>query len=102
MNGVSQRRMGDDTNVIEKWRSPVLLFHGDDDRNVDFSQTVGLIQLLRAHDVPFELIVYPNETHYFQVFDRWVQTFKAADDFFDRTMIREEGVRLTRAPDRGG
>ena len=75
---------------IENWRSPVLLFHGDDDRNVDFSQTVGLVQLLRAHEVPFELIVYPNETHYFQVFDRWVQTFEAMDDFFDRRLIGKE------------
>lgn len=71
---------------IKKWRSPVILFHGDDDRNVEFSQTVGLVQLLRAHDVPFELIVYPNDTHYFQVFGRWVRTFKAMDDFFDRTL----------------
>ena len=78
---------------IEKWRSPVIIFHGDDDRNVRFSQTVGLVQLLRAHDVPFELTVYPNETHYFQVFDRWVKTFKAIDDFFDRTLIRKEPVR---------
>jgi len=31
---------------IENWTSPVLLIHGDDDRNVAFSQTVGLVQLL--------------------------------------------------------
>jgi dipeptidyl-peptidase 4 len=36
---------------IANWRSPVLLVHGDDDRNVAFSQTVGLVQMLRAHDV---------------------------------------------------
>ncbi len=73
---------------IEIWRSPVILFHGDDDRNVNFNQTVGLVQLLRAHDVPYELIVYPNDTHYFQVFERWVRTFKAMDDFFDRKLLR--------------
>lgn len=87
-------------SAIEKWRSPVILFHGDDDRNVEFAQTVGLVQLLRAHHVPFELIVYPNDTHYFQVFGRWVRTFKAIDDFFDRTLIRKEGVRT--APAREG
>jgi dipeptidyl aminopeptidase/acylaminoacyl peptidase len=76
---------------IAKWRSPVILFHGDDDRNVEFSQTVGLVQLLRAHNVPHELIVYPNDTHYFQIFDRWVRTFKATDDFFDRMLIRKAG-----------
>ncbi len=74
-------------SAIETWRSPVILFHGDDDRNVNFNQTVGLVQLLRAHDVPYELIVYPNDTHYFQVFGRWVNTFEAIDDFFDRKLI---------------
>ena len=34
--------------AIDGWKSPVLLVHGDDDRNVNFAQTVGLVQLLRA------------------------------------------------------
>ena len=37
--------------AIDKWKSPVLLVHGDDDRNVAFQQTTGLVQLLRARDV---------------------------------------------------
>jgi dipeptidyl aminopeptidase/acylaminoacyl peptidase len=79
---------------IDRWTSPVLLVHGDDDRNVNFTSTVALVQLLRANDTPYELIVFPNDTHYFQVFQRWVKTFEAADDFFDRTLIRKEGVRV--------
>jgi dipeptidyl aminopeptidase/acylaminoacyl peptidase len=82
------------SSAIETWKSPVILFAGDDDRNVDFSQTVGLVQLLRAHHVPYELTVYPNDTHYFLVYDRWLRTFKAIDDFFDRVLIRKEPVRL--------
>jgi dipeptidyl-peptidase 4 len=78
---------------IDKLTSPVLLVHGDDDRNVDFSSTGGLVQLLRANNKQFELIVYPNDTHYLQVFERWIKTFSAADDFFDRTLIRKENVR---------
>jgi dipeptidyl aminopeptidase/acylaminoacyl peptidase len=35
-------------SAIDTWKSPVLLVHGDDDRNVQFSQTTGLVQLLRA------------------------------------------------------
>jgi dipeptidyl-peptidase 4 len=79
---------------IANWRSPVLLVHGDDDRNVAFSQTVGLVQLLRAHDVPYELIVFPDEVHSFLVFDRWLQTFRATDEFFERVMIRRESVTV--------
>src|SRR5439155_727368 len=50
-------------SAIDTWKSPVLLVHGDDDRNVQFSQTTGLVQLLRAHNVPHELIVFTNDTH---------------------------------------
>jgi dipeptidyl-peptidase-4 len=78
---------------IAKLTSPVLLVHGDDDRNVDFSSTAGLVQLLRANNKPFELIVFPNDTHYLQIFDRWITTFKAADDFLDRTLIRKQTVQ---------
>jgi len=73
--------------AIETWTSPVLLIHGDDDRNVDFSQTVGLVQLLRAHDVPYELIVYPDDVHDSLLFWRWIRAFNATDDFFDRRLL---------------
>ena len=80
---------------VESWRSPVLLIHGDDDRNVAFSQTVGLVQALRAHDVPHELIVFPDEVHDFLVFDRWLRTFHATDDFFRRKLVGREPVAVT-------
>jgi acetyl esterase/lipase len=32
---------------VKTWKSPVLLIHGDDDRNVDFGQTVRLVEALR-------------------------------------------------------
>jgi dipeptidyl-peptidase-4 len=72
--------------AIGTWRSPVLLVHGDDDRNVAFSQTVGLVQLLRAHGVPHELIVFPDDVHDFLLHSRWLRTFEAMDDFFRRTL----------------
>jgi len=37
--------------AIATWKSPVLLIHGDDDRNVEFSQTVDLLQRLRAQKI---------------------------------------------------
>lgn len=70
--------------AIDEWTSPVLLIHGDDDRNVNFSQTVGLVQLLRAYDIYHELIVFPDEVHDFLLHERWLIAFNAMDDFFDR------------------
>ncbi|MGW8265079.1 MAG: S9 family peptidase [Longimicrobiales bacterium] len=75
---------------VDQWTSPVLLIHGDDDRNVSFSQTVGLVQSLRANGVYHELIVFPDEVHDFLVFDKWLHTFGATDDFFDRFLRNRE------------
>jgi dipeptidyl aminopeptidase/acylaminoacyl peptidase len=35
---------------VKTWRSPVLLIHGDDDRNVPFSETVHLVEALRDQE----------------------------------------------------
>ena len=77
---------------VENWTSPVLLIHGDDDRNVAFSQTVGLVQLLRAQGVPHELIVFPDDVHSFLLHERWLTSFNAADRFFDRHLGVGESV----------
>jgi len=69
---------------IEKWKSPVLLIHGDDDRNVAFSQTTGLVQLLRAHNIYHELIVFPDDVHDSLLYHRWLTAFHATDDFLRR------------------
>jgi dipeptidyl-peptidase-4 len=71
-------------STVDNWKSPVLLVQGDDDRNVAFSQTTGLVQLLRARNIYYELIVFPDEVHDFLVFGRWLVTFNAADEFLGR------------------
>jgi dipeptidyl aminopeptidase/acylaminoacyl peptidase len=72
--------------AIDGWKSPVLLIHGDDDRNVAFQQTTGLVQLLRARDVEFELIVFPDDVHDSLVHSRWVYTFDRMDQFLKKHM----------------
>jgi len=70
--------------AIGNWKSPVLLLHGDDDRNVAFAQTTGLVQLLRAHEVEHELIVFPDDVHDSLLYKRWVYTFERASEFIGR------------------
>ena len=77
---------------IDTWKSPVLLIHGDDDRNVPFTQTVDLVQRLRAHQVPFEQIVLPDEIHGFLMWKSWIRTYSATLDFFDRTLKQDEKI----------
>jgi dipeptidyl aminopeptidase/acylaminoacyl peptidase len=71
---------------VKGWRSPVLLVHGDDDRNVPFSETVTLVEALRQQDVEMEQLVFPDEVHGFLRHSRWLEVFRAAGSFLDRKL----------------
>ncbi|HAS44554.1 MAG TPA: S9 family peptidase [Microscillaceae bacterium] len=74
---------------IKTWRSPVLLIHGDDDRNVPFSETVDLAESLRKQKVEFEQLIFPDEVHGLLLHRNWVKAYKAAADFFDRKLQKK-------------
>ena len=74
---------------VNTWKSPVLLIHGDDDRNVAFSQDVKLVEALRAQGVDFEELIFPDDIHDFLLLENWVHAMKAADDFFDRKLLKK-------------
>ncbi|MBI2537137.1 MAG: S9 family peptidase [Gemmatimonadetes bacterium] len=79
---------------VATWRSPVLLIHGDDDRNVPFSETVDIVESLRAQGVEFEQLIFPDEVHDFLLHRHWLQAYQAAADFFDRKL--KGGAAVTR------
>jgi dipeptidyl aminopeptidase/acylaminoacyl peptidase len=68
------------------WKSPVLLIHGDDDRNVPFGQTVDLAQRLRENHVSFEELIFPDEIHGFLMWKSWIKAYGAEVEFFERTL----------------
>ncbi len=73
-------------STLDTWRSPVLLIHGDDDRNVAFSQSVELAEALRERGVEVESLVFPDEVHSFLRWSSWLDAYKATADFFDRKL----------------
>ncbi|AEE51014.1 prolyl oligopeptidase family serine peptidase [Haliscomenobacter hydrossis] len=68
------------------WKSPVLFIHGDDDRNVIFSETEDMIKVLRQRKVPFEQLIFPDEVHSFLLQRSWVKAYEATFEFLDRQM----------------
>lgn len=72
--------------ALDRWRSPVLLVHGDDDRNVDFAQSVQLAQALTARGVPLDTLLLPDERHEFFRYESWVKAYAATDGFLARTL----------------
>jgi dipeptidyl aminopeptidase/acylaminoacyl peptidase len=70
---------------VNRWASPVLFVHGDDDRNVDVYETAEMVRLLREKgDVPVETLIFPDEVHSFLRYESWLRTYEAATDFFLR------------------
>jgi len=82
-------------SAIDSWKSPVFLVHGDDDRNVDFAQTVGLVQLLRARGIYYELEVIPDDLHESMLHRNWVGTFGHMGDFLHRFVWNKESAAAT-------
>jgi dipeptidyl aminopeptidase/acylaminoacyl peptidase len=68
---------------LDGWKSPVLLIHGDDDRNVQFAQTVNLTDALRKRKVEVEDLIFPDEIHDFLLFRHWREGYEAAARFLD-------------------
>ncbi len=71
---------------LSKWTAPVLVVHGDDDRNVLFQQSTDLVEKLRDKSVPVEVLILPDEVHGFLRYESWKRVFEASKDFFDRSL----------------
>lgn len=69
---------------VGTWRSPVLLVHGDDDRNVPFTESVQLAEALRKQGVQFEQLIFPDEIHDFLLHSNWIKAYKTAEGFLGR------------------
>jgi dipeptidyl aminopeptidase/acylaminoacyl peptidase len=73
---------------LDGWRSPVLLIHGDDDRNVAFTETGRLVEQLRRRGIEHELVVFPDEVHSFLLHRSWRRAFEDAAEFLERTLMK--------------
>ena len=69
---------------VNTWKSPVLIIHADDDRNVYFKQSTDLVQRLRNTDVYMETMVIVDDTHHFMMFDNQMRVNKSTADFLSR------------------
>lgn len=77
------------SDAMESWKSPILIIHADDDRNVPFSESIQLAEALREHGIYFESLIFPNEVHGYLLHKSWVEAFEATEDFFNRKLKKE-------------
>lgn len=69
---------------VKGWKNPVLMIHGDDDRNVPFSESVNMAEILRKQGVHVEQLVLPDEVHSFLLYGNWVKAYNATFEFIER------------------
>ena len=69
---------------LDTWESPVLFIHGDDDRNVNVSQTVDFIRRFEEQNIPYKFLMIPDETHHWMKYSNMVKVDRATVDFLSR------------------
>ncbi|WP_230679824.1 S9 family peptidase [Pontibacter rufus] len=74
---------------VATWTSPVLLIHGDDDRNVSFSNSIDLVNRLEDKGVPYETLVIVDDTHHWMKYSNAITVNKAVADFFKRKLMKK-------------
>jgi dipeptidyl aminopeptidase/acylaminoacyl peptidase len=72
---------------VATWKSPVLLIHADDDRNVEFHQTVDLKQRLLDKGISVEEVVIPDDIHDFLLWQSWRTVATATAAFFEKRFL---------------
>ncbi len=75
-------------SAVPTWKSPVLLIHADDDRNVEFHQTVDLARRLAEKGVTVEELVIPDDIHDFLLFRSWRRVVTATGEYFERMFLK--------------
>lgn len=73
---------------VRNWTSPVLIIHGDDDRNVQFSQSTDLVRRLDKQGVPMETLVIVDDTHHWMKHTNALKMSAATADFFKRKLMK--------------
>ena len=75
--------------TVDKWTSPVLVIHADDDRNVPFSQSTDLVKRLEKKGVPVEILVIVDDTHHWMKHANALTVNSAVADFFKRKLMKK-------------
>jgi dipeptidyl aminopeptidase/acylaminoacyl peptidase len=77
---------------VATWRSPVLIIHGDDDRNVRFSQSTDLVRRLQDLGVEHETLLIVDDTHHFLRHANALTADSATAAFLEKKLMGRGGA----------
>jgi acetyl esterase/lipase len=73
-------------NHVDKIKAPILLIHGESDRQVEPFHSEEMHKRLQKAGKPVEYLTLPDEDHYLSIEKNRVDTFKAMDRFLDKCL----------------
>lgn len=73
-------------NHAKKFEAPVLLIHGELDRQVEVGHSERMYKVLKKAKKTAELITLPNEDHYLTYEDNRIRTFRVMASFLEKHM----------------
>jgi dipeptidyl aminopeptidase/acylaminoacyl peptidase len=82
---------------VAGWRSPVLIIHGDDDRNVRFAQSTDLVRRLVARGVPHETLLIVDDTHHWLRHANALAVDSATAAFLEKHLMRSGAEEVSGA-----
>jgi dipeptidyl aminopeptidase/acylaminoacyl peptidase len=64
-NAVAQRTYNSSPHkYVDRWDTPILITHGERDYRIPYDQAMAAFTAARMHDVPAELLLFPDENHW--------------------------------------
>ncbi len=82
----AKARASSPISFMDGWKSPVLIIHADDDRNVPFSESVNLVEALRQRNIEHELFIMPDDVHGFLLHRNWKEVLSRTAEFLQRKL----------------
>lgn len=75
---------------VDTWKSPVLIIHADDDRNVNYFHSTDLVKRLAKRGVPMETLTIVDDTHHWLLHSHQVTVDRATADFLIKHLRSRE------------
>ncbi|TAK40850.1 MAG: S9 family peptidase [Betaproteobacteria bacterium] len=69
---------------VQKWKTPVLIIHGERDYRCPVGEGLNLFEALQYHGVPSELLIFPDENHWILKPRNAVAWYAAVIEFIGR------------------
>ena len=78
-------------NFVQNWRTPMLVFHGENDFRIPYSQALGVFNALQRRNIPSRLVIFPDENHWVLKPQNSIQWYREVHGWLDRWLRRGGG-----------